>query len=72
MQTKNKQNKTDELNIADLFMFLLSKWPWFLLSIILCVGLAWFYYARTPFVYFRTATVTNSFRCHQPSPFLSP
>ena len=42
MQTQNKQNKADELNIADLFMFLLSKWPWFLLSVALCVGLAWF------------------------------
>ena len=57
MQTKTKQNKTDEINIAELFMFLFSKWPWFLLSIALCVGLAWYYYASSPFVYFRTATV---------------
>ncbi len=57
MQTNNKQNKADELNIAELFMYLFSKWPWFLLSAAVCVGIAWYHYASTPFVYFRTATV---------------
>ncbi|MBQ1221402.1 MAG: chromosome partitioning protein ParA, partial [Alistipes sp.] len=57
MQSNNKTNKQDELNVTDLFVYLLSKWPWFLLSIALCVGLAWYKYADSPFVYFRTATV---------------
>ena len=56
MKSTNKKN-TDELNVVDLAMYLLSKWPWFLLSILLCVGLAWYKYSSTPFVYFRTATI---------------
>ena len=38
-------------------MFLLSKWKWFVISIIVFGGLAWFQYARTPKTYFRSATV---------------
>ena len=38
-------------------MFLLSKWKWFVISIIVFGGLAWFHYARTPKTYFRSATV---------------
>ncbi|MDO4758040.1 MAG: polysaccharide biosynthesis tyrosine autokinase [Rikenellaceae bacterium] len=55
MQTK--KNKTDEINLSELFVYLFSKWPWFLLSIALCVGIAWYYYASSPFVYFRTTSV---------------
>ena len=36
---------------------MLSKWQWFLLSVLICGGLAWLYYARAPLVYFRSATV---------------
>ena len=53
--TNNK--KSDELNLIDLALYLLSKWPWFVLSILLCVGVAWYKYASAPFVYFRTATI---------------
>ena len=54
---KSTNIKSDELNLVDLALYLLSKWPWFLLSVLLCVGLAWYNYSRTPFVYFRTATI---------------
>lgn len=58
MQTNNSSNKNDQgLNIVDLFMYLASQWKWFLLSILICGGIAWYNYARAPLVYFRSATV---------------
>lgn len=58
MQTNNSSNKNDQgLNILDLFMYLASQWKWFLLSILICGGIAWYNYARAPLVYFRSATV---------------
>lgn len=38
-------------------MYLASQWKWFLLSILICGGIAWYNYARAPLVYFRSATV---------------
>lgn len=55
MQTTNKSSQS--LNVVDLTMYLVSKWKWFLISIVICVGVAWLKYARAPFVYFRSATV---------------
>ena len=58
MQTNNSSNKNDQgLNIVDLFMYLASQWKWFLLSILICGGIACYNYARAPLVYFRSATV---------------
>lgn len=58
MQTNNSSNKNDQgLNVVDLFMYLASQWKWFLLSILICGGIAWYNYARAPLVYFRSATV---------------
>lgn len=58
MQTNNSFNKNDQgLNIVDLFMYLASQWKWFLLSILICGGIAWYNYACAPLVYFRSATV---------------
>lgn len=58
MQTNNSSNKNDQgLNIVDLFMYLASQWKWFLLSILISGGIAWYNYARAPLVYFRSATV---------------
>lgn len=58
MQTNNSSNKNDQgLNIVDLFLYLASQWKWFLLSILICGGIAWYNYARAPLVYFRSATV---------------
>ena len=54
----NQTNKNESgINLLDLFMYLASKWKWFLLSVLIFGGLAWLKYANTPFVYFRQATV---------------
>ena len=43
--------------MMDIIMYLVSKWKWFLASVIVFGGLAWLKYASTPKVYFRSATV---------------
>lgn len=55
MQTNKKVDSG--LNLIDVFSFLASKWKWFLLSVLVFGSAAWLYYARKPFVYFRSATV---------------
>ncbi len=59
MQTNNSTSgKNDQgINLIDLLVYLISKWKWFLLSVLICGGAAWFKYSRTPLVYFRSATV---------------
>ncbi len=54
--TKNP-NSGQEVSVLDLLFYLLSKWKWFVLSIIVFGGLAWYKYASTPMTYFRSATV---------------
>lgn len=51
-------NKNDQgVNIIDLLVYFASRWKWFLVSVIVFGGLAWLHYARSPRVYFRSATV---------------
>ena len=58
MQNNSQYNKPDQgLNIVDLVVYLLSKWHWFLLSLVICGSIAYYYYAQSPLVYFRSATV---------------
>ena len=45
------------INPIDILMYLLSKWYWFVLSIGLFGGYAWYQYAKTPYYYSRSATV---------------
>lgn len=59
MQTNysNKENSSQGLNVLDIFMYLLSKWPWFLLSVLIFGSLAYLQYDRAPQVYFGNTTV---------------
>lgn len=58
MQNNNSSNKNEQgINVVDLFVYLASKWKWFLLSVLVCGGIAWLNYASSPLVYFRSATV---------------
>lgn len=49
--------KETGLNLVDILVYFLSKWKWFVLSVLLFGSLAWVKYARSPLVYFRSATV---------------
>ena len=58
MQTNTPTSKNDQgINLIDLIVYLMSKWKWFLLSVVVCVGIAWYRYASSPLIYFRSATV---------------
>ena len=58
MQTNNLSNKNDQgINLVDLFVYLVSKWKWFVLSVLLFGGMAWYHYAQSPLVFFRSVTV---------------
>lgn len=45
------------VQLLDVFFTTIRKWPWLLLSILICVGLATAYILRTPPVYTRTAEI---------------
>lgn len=51
------QNQADYLRMQDLLAICIDKWKWFLLSLILFVGLAVAYLLVTPPVYKRTASL---------------
>ena len=53
---KEKSTST-QVNLIDLFFYLLAKWYWFALAILVCVGYAYYHYAKTPLVYRSDATV---------------
>ena len=55
MQQNSKKNET--VNILDLFFYLLGKWKWFLLFVVLGVGAAYILYSSTAFTYFCSATI---------------
>ena len=59
MSKKNNKNNSqdDFLNIQDLLYLVISKWKWFVLSLILTMGIATVYLLRTPKVYTRKALV---------------
>ena len=57
MQTNNSMKNEQGINLVDLLMYFASKWKWFLISVLICGGIAWYNYARAPLVYFRSATI---------------
>lgn len=54
MMKENSQSgrkKETEINIVDLFFYLLYHWKWYVLSLLVCVGLAYVRYSKTEKVY---------------------
>ena len=49
--TKNR------INLVDLFLYLLNHWYWFVICIALCMGYAYWRYAKMPLIYGSQATV---------------
>ena len=59
----NQPRQEESVQLMDLVYKCLSKWHWFVISVILCLGLAIFYVLKTPPVYTRSAEImikTNS------------
>ena len=58
MNNNSNTNKSDQgVNLVDIFAYFVSKWQWFLISVLVCGGIAWYMYAKSPLVYYRSATV---------------
>lgn len=47
----------DFIRIQDLYFLCLAKWRWFVISLVLCLGIAVLYLLKTPPVYTRTASL---------------
>lgn len=43
--------------LSDIFFLTMRHWPWILLSVFVCVGVAYVYLLRTPTVYYRSAEI---------------
>lgn len=53
---ENEQSTTG-INLHDVIRMVIDNWYWFVLSTLLCLGIAYYYLASTPKVYNRTATI---------------
>ena len=51
------EQENDAIRIQDILFLCLAKWKWFVLSLVICLGIAVAYILRTPPVYTRTASV---------------
>ena len=66
---------SDNFNLRDFLVRCLSKWYWFIISVVLCLGVAVYYIVKTPKIYTRSATVlikeTNTRRTNELENILS-
>lgn len=51
-----KVTRNEQVNLVDLFYYLIGNWYWFLIAIIVSLVVAYVRYARMPFVYSSTVT----------------
>ena len=61
--TSSQPRQDESVQLTDLFYKCLSKWHWFVISVVLCLCAALFYILKTPPVYTRSAEImikTNS------------
>ena len=55
--TPRRQQPDDSLGIMDMLMICLRQWPWFLLSLAICLGAASYYLLSTPKIYTRNSSI---------------
>lgn len=53
----NAQQQQDFITIQDLFYMCVARWPWFVVSLVVCTGVAVVYLLSTPAVYTRSASI---------------
>lgn len=56
-KNRSASQALQKLRLRDILYLLASNWKWFLLSVTLCVGLAYLYVQRQPRVYSRSASL---------------
>lgn len=52
-----KTTNSEALTISDLIKIALANWKWFVLSVLLCLGGAFYYLKKSPYIYSRSASV---------------
>lgn len=52
-----KTTNSEVLTISDLVKIALANWKWFVLSVLLCLGGAFYYIKKSPYIYSRSASV---------------
>ncbi|MBR1678261.1 MAG: chromosome partitioning protein ParA, partial [Bacteroidales bacterium] len=57
MAVKQKNSRNEQINLVDLFFFLLNHWYWFLICIALAVGYTYFRYSKSRLLYQGNVTV---------------
>ena len=56
-QNSELREKESEISIVDIFHLVIANWYWFVLSILICAGIAFFYLKSSSKVYSRKASV---------------
>lgn len=54
--TTKKVTRNEQINLVDIFYYLLSNWIWFVICMILALGVGYMIYARKPLVYTNKVT----------------
>ena len=54
---QNPVEQENELNLGDLIILVAKNWYWYVLSVVICTGLAFLYLQWAPKVYTRSASV---------------
>lgn len=57
LNKSTKNNSSGTVPLSDIFFMTLRHWPWILVSVFICVGVAYLYLLRTPNVYTRSAEI---------------
>lgn len=57
MSSDNKANQSKGPNLADIVLYLLSKWPWYVLALVICLAFSWYRSATMPLVYYAQTKV---------------
>lgn len=52
-----KTTNSEVLTISDLVKIALANWKWFVLSVLLCLGGAFYYIKKSPYIYSRSASI---------------
>lgn len=55
--SQKKPLRVEQVNVVDLFFYILSHWYWFLICAGLAVGFAWYKYSKSPLLYRSDVTV---------------
>lgn len=56
-KNSSEQRSQDFIRIRDVFYLCLVKWPWFVVSLAVCLGVATYYLLTTPPIYTRSASI---------------